>query len=99
VSGEALVEIVFMMVILKIPVVYLGLVVYWAIRSEPRPPEPAPVHVRVSAPDGGDAPHRPLGDLRRSRNWRPRPGPRARPHGAPMRTYARGAPTVRSRTP
>jgi hypothetical protein len=34
-------EVVFMLVILKIPVVYLCLVVWWAIRAEPRPPEGA----------------------------------------------------------
>lgn len=36
-----LVEVVFMLVILKIPVVYLCAVVWWAVRAEPRPPEPA----------------------------------------------------------
>ncbi len=30
-----------MMLILKLPIVYLCLVVYWAIKAEPRPPEPA----------------------------------------------------------
>ena len=30
-----------MMLILKIPIVYLCLVVYWAVRAEPKPPEPA----------------------------------------------------------
>ncbi|MHB1243180.1 MAG: hypothetical protein ACYC1P_07265 [Gaiellaceae bacterium] len=34
-------ELVFMLVILKIPVVYLGAVVWWAIRAEPQPPEGA----------------------------------------------------------
>jgi hypothetical protein len=34
-------ELIFMMLILKIPIVYLCLVVYWAVRSEPKPPEPA----------------------------------------------------------
>ena len=34
-------EIVFMLVILKIPVVYLCAVVWWAIRAEPRPLEGA----------------------------------------------------------
>jgi hypothetical protein len=34
-------ELIFMMLILKIPIVYLGLVVYWAVKAEPRPPEPA----------------------------------------------------------
>jgi len=30
-------EAIFMLVVLKIPVVYLGLVVWWAIRAEPSP--------------------------------------------------------------
>jgi hypothetical protein len=30
-------ELVFMMLILKIPIVYLGLVVWYAIRAEPEP--------------------------------------------------------------
>lgn len=34
-------EIVFLLVILKIPVVYLCLVVWWAIHAEPQPAEPA----------------------------------------------------------
>jgi hypothetical protein len=35
-SGQAW-ELVFMMLILKIPIVYLGLVVLYAIRAEPEP--------------------------------------------------------------
>jgi hypothetical protein len=39
-------ELVFMLVVLKIPLVYLCLVVWWAIRAEPREEEPvAPVRV------------------------------------------------------
>jgi hypothetical protein len=34
-------ELIWMLVILKIPVIYLCLVVWWAIRSEPKPLEPA----------------------------------------------------------
>ena len=34
-------ELVFMLVVLKIPVVYLCAVVWWAIRAEPRPLEAA----------------------------------------------------------
>lgn len=49
-DGEVLVELVFMMVILKIPVVYLCVVVYWAIRAEPRPLEGAPAAARVPPP-------------------------------------------------
>src|SRR6266540_4274256 len=36
-------EFVFLMVILKIPVIYLCLVVYWALRGDGRPAEPAPL--------------------------------------------------------
>ena len=31
-------EAIFMLVVLKIPLVYLGVVVWWAIRAEPDPP-------------------------------------------------------------
>ena len=40
-------ELIWMLVILKIPVVYLCTVVWWAIRAEPRPPEPAVKTVRA----------------------------------------------------
>lgn len=41
-------EAIFMLVVLKIPVVYLAAVVWWAIRAEPRPDDgPDAVHVRV----------------------------------------------------
>lgn len=46
-----LVEVVFMMVILKIPIVYLGLVVWWAVRAEPRPPEEATAPARLREPE------------------------------------------------
>jgi len=37
-----------MLLVLKIPVVYLAAVVWWAIRAEPHPGEgPDPVHARV----------------------------------------------------
>jgi len=43
-----------MLVVLKIPVVYLGAVVWWAIRAEPRPLEEAgrPAQLQPSAPCG-----------------------------------------------
>jgi len=48
-------ELIFMMLILKIPIVYLCAVVYWAIKAEPVPPEeaalPAVVEPDPSAPD------------------------------------------------
>ena len=64
------------MVIMKIPILYLCWVVYWALKSEPRPEQPVTV---VTAAVGGDPP-----PWRRSRQS-PRPGP----HGRPARSYAR----------
>lgn len=64
-------EFVFMMVILKIPIVYLCLVVYWAVKAEPKPPEPAQLLVDAS-------------DLEPRQPWRPRPRkPRPGPHTSP----------------
>jgi hypothetical protein len=68
-------EFVFMMVILKIPIVYLCLVVYWAVRSEPRPPEPARLAVAATPPEPR-APWRPSRD---------RSGPRRGPERFPVR--------------
>jgi hypothetical protein len=66
-------EFVFMMVILKIPIVYLGLVVYWAVKAEPKPPEPAQLLAESV-------------DLEPRPPWRPRPRvPRRGPHGSPVR--------------
>jgi hypothetical protein len=61
------VEVVFMLVILKIPVVYLCAVVWWAVRAEPRPPEPALNPARLPEPA-------PCPWARRGRG-RPRPAP------------------------
>ena len=72
-------ELIWLMVIMKIPIIYLCWVVYWAIKAEPRPEEPA--HVLSTADD--PAPYWYRG--RRPR----RPGP----HGHPARTYARTART------
>jgi hypothetical protein len=69
-------EFIFMMLILKIPIVYLGLVVYWAIKAEPNPPE----HALLSA-----EPPEPRDPWRWRAGRRPRPGP----HGSPTRRYAR----------
>ena len=54
-------EFIFMMVILKIPIVYLCLVVYWAVKAEPEPPEPvvrrvAADRARPEAARGADRP-------------------------------------------
>lgn len=68
-------ELIWLMVIMKIPILYLCWVVYWAVKSEPKPEEP----VILAPSDDGPSP-----------GWHPRRGPkRPGPHGHPTRTYAR----------
>ena len=74
-------ELIWMLVILKIPVVYLCVVVWWAIRAKPLPLEPALKPV-ASEPDP-----RPGWRFSQVRRRRPRRGP----HGSPGRGYARVA--------
>jgi hypothetical protein len=69
-------ELIWLMVIMKIPILYLCWVVYWAIKAEPRPEQPAAL--LVTGDDGAPPAWRPP---RRPR----RPGP----HGRPARGYAR----------
>ena len=74
-------EAIFLLVILKIPIVYLCCVVWWAVRAEPKPPtEPAIVTAPV---DIG-----PELDPRRRPAWRYQPRRRG-PHGSPRRAHAR----------
>jgi hypothetical protein len=73
------VEIVFLMLVLKLPIIYLIAVVWWAVRAEPEPPEPALLPVAAEPEPDLD----PSGGRRRAR--RPR---RGGPHG-------RGGPTRR----
>jgi len=73
-------ELIWMLVILKIPVVFLCLVVWWAIRAKPIPLEPALKPVSTE-PD-------PRPGWRYSRGPR---RPRRGPHGSPGRGYARVA--------
>ena len=68
-------EFVFMMVVLKIPIVYLCLVVYWAIKAEPEPPE----HARIAAVLPEPPERAPWAPRRR------RPGPRRGPDRMPAR--------------
>jgi hypothetical protein len=69
-------ELIWLMVIMKIPILYLCWVVYWAIKSEPRPEQPASL---VAIPDDADP-----------TPWRPRRRPRRPgPHARPTRGYAR----------
>jgi hypothetical protein len=81
VAPDSIWEIVFLMVILKIPIVYLCAVVYYAVKAEPRPEEGAGVTVRTGPEDGG-------GGRRRPRRFGHRP---RRPHGGPARSYPRTA--------
>ena len=73
-------ELVFLMVILKIPIVYLCMVIWYAVKAEPKPEEGA--SVTVSLGDGSG----PGG--RRRRRLRPRPSGH---HGGPTRSYPRTA--------
>jgi hypothetical protein len=65
-----MVEIIFLMLVLKLPILYLIAVVWWAVRAEPDPPEPAVLPVAVD----GEPPHSP-------RTARPRRPRRGGPHG------------------
>jgi hypothetical protein len=80
-------ELVFLMLIMKIPIVYLCAVVWYAIKAAPRPPEPA---ARLVVPP--DPPHAPSAwhaAGRRPRRSGPERGPR-RGAGRPSRVaYAR----------
>ena len=79
-------EIVFMLLILKIPIVYLCVVVWYAISAEPTGTDPAePVLVTDTPPSGG-AP------FRRSRRSTARPPRRPSPtrrSGGPQRATVR----------
>ena len=69
----AVVEIIFLMLVLKLPILYLIGVVWWAVRAEPPPPEPALLPVA----DENEPPTSP----RRFRSRRPRSsGPERRDH-------------------
>jgi hypothetical protein len=70
-------ELIFLMVIMKIPIAYLCWVVYWAIKAKPLPEEGAALQPVPVEP-------KPWHDPRRSRRVRP-----PRPHGGPTRGYAR----------
>jgi len=84
VAPDSVWEIVFLMVILKIPIAYLCGVVYYAIKAEPRRGEGAAVTARLDPDDSGPG----WGRRRRSRRHGPTP---TRPHGSPTRIYPRTA--------
>ena len=79
-------ELIWMLVILKIPVIYLCVVVWWAVRATPTPLEPAlrPVSAEIGPRPGWQF-----------TRIRPRP-PRSGPHGAPGRGYRRQVAGVRA---
>ncbi|MEO5633484.1 hypothetical protein [Gaiella sp.] len=82
-------EVIFMLVILKIPIVYLAVVIWWAIKAEPDPGEPAGVTVVSDTPGPGRSPR-----ARRRRGRRPN-RPHSPGHGSgAMPAAQRG--TVRS---
>jgi hypothetical protein len=83
---HAVLELVFLMVILKVPIVYLCVVVYYAIKAEPKPEEGAAVTARIG-PDGPETGWRRV----HSRHLRPRP------HGGPVRRYPRTARAAHAR--
>jgi hypothetical protein len=79
-------ELVFLMVILKIPIAYLCYVVWYAIKAKPEPHAGAAVTVQVGPDDLGPS------RVRRTHRFRPRP------HGGPNRTYPRRPRTAFART-
>ncbi len=81
-------EAIFFLLILKIPIVYLCGVVWYAIRAEPTPPEGAAV--TVTLPDEPAPWNWPKRLLTRRR-------PRGGPHGSPTRGYARTAKASRAK--
>ena len=71
-------EAIFLLLVLKIPIVYLCLVVWWAIKAEPRPEAGAGLVARVTPTDPEPCTWR---ERRRIHALRPRPrrGPGGRP--------------------
>jgi hypothetical protein len=88
VAPDSVWEIVFLMVILKIPVVYLCTIVWYAIKAEPRRGRGTPAAVRIDPEGPGPG----WGRRRRPRRLPPR-----RPHGGPSRAYPRTPRTALAR--
>jgi hypothetical protein len=82
-------EAVFFLLVLKIPVVYLGFVVWWAVRGESERGEPEAVAVVCDTPPDG-----PGHGLTRRPSRRP---PLGRPHGRRNRSVTRRANPVAQR--
>jgi hypothetical protein len=72
---------IWFLVILKIPAVYLGYVIWWAVKDPPEPSTgPSQGWAGPSIDDGGVG-----GPGRHRRPRKPIPGRRPRPHGVPAR--------------
>ena len=80
VAPDSVWEIVFLMVILKIPIGYLCFVIYYAVKAEPKPEGGADAATGLGPDDDG-----PGGRRLRTRPRHLRPGP----HGGPSRSYPR----------
>lgn len=85
VPKHSVLELVFLMVILKIPIIYLCFVVYYAIKAAPKPEAGASITAQIGPEDGPE---------RRRRRTRPLP---RRPHGGPARSYGRTPRTAAAR--
>ncbi|MEO8290751.1 MAG: hypothetical protein ABI649_07115 [Gaiellaceae bacterium] len=70
---------IFFLVILKIPAVYLGCVIWWAVKDPPEPGSGPAYQPPLQGDGGGGSPLRPL------RRHKPIPGRRPGPHGSPAR--------------
>jgi hypothetical protein len=77
-------EAIFLLLILKIPLVYLCFVIWWAIKAEPAPPEPMEPSLVTVPPD----PDPRSGWRFLRRRTRPKQ-PRRGPHGPPQRVHRR----------
>ncbi len=75
---------IWFLVILKIPIAYLGYVIWWAVKDPPEPSTGLGYSPGQSGGGGGGQPTRPRRLLQR----RPVPGRRPGPHGAPLRRPA-----------
>ena len=72
---------IWFLVILKIPIAYLGYVIWWAVKD---PPEPSS-GPEFSAAENGDGNGGVGGGARRRAPHKPIPGRRPGPHGVPVR--------------
>jgi hypothetical protein len=80
VAPDSVWEIVFLMVILKIPIGYLCFVIWYAVKAKPEPEQGAGGATGLGHDDDGSG-----GTRRRMRPRHLRPGP----HGGPSRSYPR----------